>query len=982
MEIKLGILPHQTECINQIAGVFDSVDIKLTPGVFANPIFDYTDIKIKSNILDLQKGKLGPQIASELRTSVDGEFGIDIRMETGTGKTYCYTRLMYELNLLYGFNKFIILVPTTPIKEGTLSFIKSDYARQHFADLYPGKRIELSILNPQKTTNGRKKFPQAISDFARATRLETDKINALLMTSGMLLSSKTMAKEYDQTLLGTFSTPYDTLKATRPIVIIDEPHKFKRDNKAYKCLIEKINPLCVIRFGATFPELNDGRKDYNNLIFNLGPCEAFNNNLVKGVATQLIEQELSNETRVKVIDIKRSNPKSCVIRNEKNGKSYTLSENNSLSIVSDEFYGISIQSIGKTEEDTIKTGITLSNGRILVKGDQIYPSIYGTTYQELMLKQAIYNHIEQEKENFFRTQKIKTLTLFFIDSIESYRGEEGDGPLRIKFQDLLRDKLKDEKAKYENSTDEREQEYYSYLDASWQNIEKTNGGYFAEDNSTSDADIQKEVEQILRDKQSLLSFKDENGQWNTRRFIFSKWTLREGWDNPNVFQICKIRSSGSEVSKLQEVGRGLRLPVDELGNRIEKEQFYLTYLCDYSEQDFAQSLVDEINNERAESLLVISFELLKDVAAKRGLTDNELMVALLTDGYINIEREINADKKEEFFNLYPEFNTGLQANKVIDKSKIQQNKVSIRKDKFNEIKDLWKLLNEKYYLVLDSISDTELHNAILSILVQEIHEETMARAVERRVEFADDSQAMVKERTVKKYYLEETMPYGEFLKHIHRSTGISLQIMHNALCEYNKITKLDKGFFNEKTLSKFIGLFKAWFMRTFENRYSYRRLGCPRLETALTDIKGDPKESIIQGVIGVRKDSHIAVPDNYLYDQVVFDSPKECENIKNSEINEVVVFGKIPRRSIQVPLYFGGTTSPDFMYVIQKDSGNEINFIVETKDVIDDASLRDVEKRKIESAERFFQTLKTAGVNVAFKKQLKNDDIVVMIKNL
>ena len=289
MGIKLSVLPHQTECIDRISKVFEDVKITATDYIFANPIFDAMERKLQNNIKEIQANFDGKEITRDLRTSIDDNFGIDVRMETGTGKTYCYTRLMYELNRRFGFHKFIILVPTTPIKEGTKAFIESDYAKYHFADLYPDKRISLSILNAQKNKKGRKMFPQAISDFARGTILEKNRISALLMSSGMLLSKATMDNEYDQTLFGTFSKPYDTLKATRPIVIIDEPHKFKRENTAYKRLIERINPLCIVRFGATFPNLpKSEQKDYNNLVFNLGSLEAFNSNLVKGVATQMI----------------------------------------------------------------------------------------------------------------------------------------------------------------------------------------------------------------------------------------------------------------------------------------------------------------------------------------------------------------------------------------------------------------------------------------------------------------------------------------------------------------------------------------------------------------------------------------------------------------------------------------------------------------------------------------------------------------------
>lgn len=981
MGIKLTILPHQTECIKRVSHVFRNVPMNIGTEISANPIFDRDNVNLRNNIVDVQTGKYGEPILGDFRTSVSDEFGLDIRMETGTGKTYCYTRLMYELNKFYGFYKFIILVPTTPIKEGTHSFITSDYAKCHFADLYPGKRIELSVLNPQKSRKGRKMFPQAISDFTRSTRLENDKINVLLMTGGMLTSAKTMDYEYDQTLLGSYSKPYDALKAIRPIVIIDEPHKFKRDNTAYKRLIERIDPLCVIRFGATFPESGrERKKDYNNLVFNLGPCDAFNNNLVKGVATQMITQESLNETRVKVLEITKSNPKSCVIRNEKTNKSYTLAVNDSLSIVSEEFSGVTVQSIGKTEEESIKTGITLSNGQILAKGDQIYAGIYSDTYQELMLDQAIHNHIEQERNNFLRENRIKTLTLFFIDSIESYRGEDGSvGALRHKFEEMLKASLKTEHSKYVNATNVRELEYKDFLEASIQNIELTSGGYFSEDNSSSDADIQKEVEQILKDKQSLLNFKDENGQWNVRRFIFSKWTLREGWDNPNVFQICKLRSSGSEISKLQEVGRGLRLPVDEFGNRLADEQFYLTYLCDYSERGFADSLVNEINQDSNREVVSIKEQLSK-VAVARNMRREQLMATLMVEGYIDIEGQILEERKNDFLAQYPEFNTGLNSNKVIDKNKADKAIVGIRSRKFAEIKELWKRLNEKYYLVIDNIPETELYEAALSILEGGISETIYATTI-RKTLVVRSNQAIVQESNVNHRELDDHMPYGEFLKRIHKNTGLPVSVMHRALCEYHKTKVLNDAFFNQKTLAKFVEQFQVWFEDAFSKRFSYKSLGIDKKETALTDIKGAPKKEIIQGVIGIRRDDSMQVPDNFLYDQVVFDSPKEQENIKNSSIEEVVVFGKIPRKSIQVPLYFGGTTSPDFMYVVKKKSGYEVNLIVETKDVDKESTLRGVEKLKIESAKKFFEALKNTGINVVFRAQLKNDDIVPMIES-
>lgn len=980
MGINLSILPHQTECVERVSKVFESVRLKITDDIFSNPIFDTKDIQLKENIEKIQNDFQGKEIPKYLRGSIDDNFGIDVRMETGTGKTYCYTRLMYELNSKYGFHKFIILVPTTPIKEGTKSFIESDYAKRHFSDIYSDKRLSLSVLNSGKQIKGKKMFPQAISDFARGTMLEKGKISVLLMSSGMLLSKATMENEYDQTLFGTFSNPYDTLKATRPIVIIDEPHKFKRENMAYRRLIEKIDPLCVIRFGATFPNIpNTEQKDYNNLIFNLGSCEAFNSNLVKGVATQMIIQESLNETKVKLIEL-TSSPKSCTLKDEKTGKNYTFGVGDSLSAIGNEFGGMSVLGIGKTENEDIKKGVTLSNGQILVKGDQIYAGIYGNTYQELMMKQAIKNHIEQEYINFYREQKIKTLSLFFIDSIHSYRGEDGEGTLRKKFQNILKESLEKKLESIKDKTSKIDNEYRSFIESSLKDIEATNGGYFAEDNSNSDEDIRKEVDQILRDKQSLLSFKDEKGNWNTRRFIFSKWTLREGWDNPNVFQICKLRSSGSEISKLQEVGRGLRLPVDEYGNRISDEQFYLTYLVDYSEKNFADSLINEIKKDSDLTEIDIK-EMIVKVANDRGITKEKLCIELMTNFYIDMNYNIIAENKDKLIAEYPEFNIGLEQNKIINKNKKEVATVRIRENKFEQIRELWEKINQKYYLSLDDISDEELYEAALDILKENIENDVIAKTVQKKIS-VKDGKFIPEVEISASYMLDESMPYGEFLKQIQNLTGLSVNVMHKALCEYNKDYKLKREFFNRKTIANFTDKFVLWFEKAFIERFSYKALGIASLETALTDINGKPRKEVAQSVVGLIKDDGSSVPKNFLYDKVIFDSPKEKESIQHSNIDEVIVFGKIPRRSIKVPLYFGGTTSPDFMYVIKKEDNLEINFIVETKDVDKESSLRGTEHLKIKAAKKFFETLKKDGINVTFEKQLKDDDIVNMINKL
>lgn len=986
MKIRLQILEHQTQAIAALGHVFDGVELDYSSRNEANPIFDVGNLRIAENIAEIQQGQIEdvPGIAKQLRTRQGNTYlGVDVRMETGTGKTYVYTRAMFELHKRFGFNKFIILVPSTPIKEGTRNFIESDYAREHFADLYDIQtRLALEVLDPQKRSKGRKMFPTAVNSFASASRLQRNRINCLLMTDGMLQSKRTMATDYDQTVMGSASVPYEALADTRPIVLIDEPHRFRKENKAWKTLIERIRPQAVIRFGATFPKVEkSGVVDYNNLVINLGSIEAFNDQLVKGVAVQYPQDPAEKSVRLKLTSLSVSKPKTATFRDEDSKKTIQLNLGDSLGNADGNFAGITVEDVGKTENPAIKAGVTLSNGQILARGDTITSGVYSDTYQALMLQRALVNHFDSEWENFRRARKVKTLSLFFIDSIDSYRGEDGrDGHLRLKFEELLAEEIKRRLAKFDSHNDLLAREYAEYLQASLSDLQATNGGYFSADNSSSDEAIQAEVDAILRDKESLLSFRNPDGTWNTMRFIFSKWTLREGWDNPNVFQIVKLRSSGSEISKLQEVGRGLRLPVDEHGNRIAGEQFYLTYLIDFTEADFADRLINEINAEAATDHRNIGY-LLAKVAAKYGKEPEDLLIELLTKKLVDSERNIVEGKARELFTLYPEFNTGLQRDKVVEKPQ----QVKIRKDNFAKIKQLWAMVNKKYYLLLDELTDAELQECVNHVLDREddVYTQQVGVVRQERIQHDETGQLIAQSEALDTYRIEDALTYGDWLKSAYKQTFLPIETIHAGLVRRNAGQKLPADFFTKATLAKFISKFHNWMQDTFVNRFSYTSIEGITGPTALTRANGEPLDSIVQGNVGVFRDAQSKVPERYLYDAFVYDSDLERQNIKRSTANEVMVFGKIPRRSIKVPLYFGGTTSPDFMYVLHtEDGGLTLNFIVETKDVKNNNELRGTEKLKITAAKKFFESMQEAGVKVRFEPQLKNDDIAVMLKQV
>jgi type III restriction enzyme len=962
-------LPHQEKAIQHINDIFEEVNIFRTANNFENNRIDLNSPILLKNIKKLQE-QIHPSMRND--NNFDDYLNIDIKMETGTGKTYVYTKMMYELHKNYGFHKFIILVPTTPIKAGTGQFIKANYVRNHFKDQY-NSDIELHVLNPQKKKKGREYFPSSVSEFVKGSKLVTNKIHVLLVNSQML-TSKTMQKEYDQSFEG-FSKPLESLKGTSPVVIIDEPHRFDKNNKTFKFLIDNIKPQCIVRYGATFSETKKG-KDYHNLVYNLGSCEAFNQMLVKGVAVEYLSSISEKEAKVKLTSITK-NPFTAHFQVDKAQKlsSIALMKNDSLSVVDEDFRGVDIQSISNTD-------VVLSNGLVLRTGDAIYPSAFGVTYQEIMLKLALTRHFEVERNNFLRKNKIKTLALFFIDSIHSYRGDNNDGHLKVAFEKILSSQIESEIVEINKLIEKGYDfsEYKEYLKASLTDIGATHAGYFAQDNATSDEEIIEEVNEILNEKEKLLSIKNEDGGFNTRRFIFSKWTLREGWDNPNVFTIAKLRSSGSEISKLQEIGRGLRLPVDENGNRISDEQFYLNYIIDYSEKDFADRLIKEINGDTPDTFKLRE-DIVKQVAQSLGYTYDMFKGGLMFKGYIDNDLNINEEKRQEMFIEYPQLSSGVQKDKIVNKNKKETGEVKIRANVYKELADLWEKLNEKYFITYDDITDDELIEEVYNIFKKDVNSILTVKSIREETERYGDS-VIKKDMAGTVLKIDDKLPYNVFLNKIYEQTNLPLKIIHNALVRYSTDVKISDSFFNEATIGNFVTEFFERKQELLMTRFSYQKITAPIHPTALTDEKGVIKDVIAQGRLGKITDNSV-VPETYLYDICAYDSPLEKDNIMIDGIKEIVVFGKIPNRSIRIPTVVGESYSPDFMYIIEKTDGTkQLNLIIETKGKDNISDLMGKEKYKIQCAEKFFELMKLKGYEVVFKRQLNADNVKAIVEKV
>ena len=939
-------LPHQQNAIDAVCNVFKGVYISAPSQFYENPSFSLQDPHIADNIRILQS-KLPVEYRSHITVSECGYLNLDIKMETGTGKTYVYTKTIYELHKRFGFNKFVIAVPSLAIKAGAEQFLKDSYARRHFTDgCGYGTEIEVLVLEtPKNKKKGRSYFPGVVNDYIKGSCQNTKKIYVLLANMQLLTNAKMLTRDdYDYGAEG-FYRPLDAIAATRPSVLIDEPHRFSRTQKAFKVILEEVRPQAILRFGATFPEATTGRgrnkiaiKEYQNLLYDLNACESFNQGLIKGIAKEHFEPVSRKEEKVKIVSI--DSRESVRLQYRKKGepvKNVVLKKGDSLSIISTAFEGITIAAIGRST-------VEFSNGIMKTTGEELDVDIYMTSYQEQMLRLALQRHFETEKVNFCnRTYKIKTLALFFIDDITSYRvGNDGKYPyLLAKFEKLLKEQIE----KTIVSLDSNDKEYKKYLEASLADISACHAGYFSQDNSDSDEDIAKEVDIILNGKKQLLSFVNEKGGYNTLRFLFSKWTLKEGWDNPNVFTIAKLRSSGSDNSKLQEVGRGLRLPVDENGNRISNEEFVLNYIVDFTEADFAQKLVEQINGELPQAAN-ISEEKLESVVKKLGKTSDDLFEELLFKHYIDRHNNIKTETRDVFFAEYPDFAVGLASGKVKDRNKDKAKPVKIRKAVYKEIKELWETINHRYLLFYDDELNDNMEETVLSLFEKPgVFTDLVIRSQREKVGSTGTEMNVLRESGVQ-FVMHKTIPYHMFLKHISNATNLPIKVLHSALCKYaKKHGTAFTAYINDNSVAGFCSEFSTWKNENLQGRFHYERSKSPLGATALTYMDGTVRNEIAQGRIGTK-----IVPGTpsakYLYDSYAYDSPLEKDNI-TAEIEEVIVYGKIPRSSIAIPVITGGMYSPDFMYVVKRaDGGKELNIVVETKDVEGKAELRGTEKVK------------------------------------
>lgn len=974
-------LPHQSKAIDCVLLALKGASVEASLNTSFNPKISIDDLNLSANLRELQKRENINSLHTLTRV-------FDICMETGTGKTYTYTKMALELCKEFGLRKFIIIVPSLAIKANTLNFLQAVATREHFKSEYELEIIANAIeAKKQAGKKSRKLMPNGLRDF-----IENDnpkEVHFLIINSAMLSKQTLMNEDYDISLYDKIRNPYDALNAVNAVCIVDEPHRFDETNKAWARIVNKtekaINPQMIFRYGATFKEDGRGNK-YHNLIYQLNAISAFNDNLVKGVEISVCEAQGSEKHKwVEFSGIENNQAKFELKEQGKSGavRQVSLNAGESLGVIDENLAHLCVEI--KTAKSKAITKFKLNNqddNNELKKGDRINLNAYLPQMQTQMLQTALKKHFELEKRLMQSQTKIKPLTLFFIEDIESYRSDDATREfLRIEFEkiaeNLMRENLKEASGFYKE-----------YLEKSLRDLRGISGGYFSKDNSNKEEYVVSEINEILHDKEKLLSCE------NIRRFIFSKWTLREGWDNPNVFVICKLRSSGSEISKLQEVGRGLRLPVNEYMSRVGNDgdfgAHYLHYIVNDSERDFAQSLISDINaqsgvifSENAKTLDEVMIDKLCEVS---GLSRLKLQMELVEKGVIDEDLVFLEKGMLKLKELYPNAfdKENLKDGKVRQSGKTQT-KAHIRRDNYKILRELWETINQKVILEYKIQSEAKFE-ALLEKFLRDFTQKavnssviTTTKRLETHNQRANLQEVLLTSNTQELRY--QAMSEDEFVK----EGANALLANINTLRKVLKQVGFDEKFYNQRNVAMLKNEFNRFL---FENATSGFEVGFVKIAsathpTSFTDKNGEVLQSIESGNLGRQKgseDENKSIPHSYLFDELFYDSEIERKNVLQG-VDSVEVFTKIPKNALKIPVAGGLSYTPDFVYILKCKDKGQIYCIIESKGK-DERDLSALEASKISRAEKFLEQSGIFETKIHFKRQFEGDEITKILGDL
>ncbi|WRC01806.1 type III restriction-modification system endonuclease [Helicobacter pylori] len=965
MKIKFKRLDYQEQCRDQILGVFKGIDLRESENDaqrISNPVFEIGAIKdlLLENIENLRS----KQKITQGSVGIEKSLNCDILMETGTGKTFCFLECVYALHKNYHLSKFIVLAPSNAIKLGVLKsieitreFFKSEYSNTH---LESHEDVERFILASNH------KCCVLVMTFS-AFNKEKNTINQSCLENTNLFNG---AKSYMQ-----------ALASMRPIVIMDEPHRFLGDKT--KKYLEQLNALITLRFGATFKD------DYNNLIYALDSKKAFDCALVKSISVASVGE--SDECFLELKGIEKRNGYEAIIN-------YTNLENKTQSVKVKEHDNLGVVTQISALEDYIvekitKTEVRFLNGFNLLLDQKEPFSHLLEGEQEVMLKEAIKSHFERE-EGLFK-KGIKALCMVFISGVNSYLSEnEKPAKLALLFEKLYQQKLEEVLKK------PLDENYRAYLEHTKDAIYKVHGGYFAK--SKKESDEAQVIALILKEKEKLLSFDSD------LRFIFSQWALQEGWDNPNVMTICKLAPSHSNITKLQQIGRGLRLAVNDKGERITKEHAdfdfvnELVVIVPQVEGDFVGAIQQEISEH---SLIKQSFsgeELEKSGMVKKGYygvlletleglgfgekTDDEnFKLTLNQNEFLKKEPELENLKNEKYldFEKLKDFLKDRLVGhfRVRNKNERKTEKIKINKENFKKFETLWEGLNHQARIAYAIDSESLIDEIVKKINASfKVSSKSVSVTMHKKVE------TMRNDATTETFERENACVWSlhEFISALSNKVKLSFKSVAKVLekIDENKFEQIKKN--EQEGLRRLEELFLEIIYQNIKDKISYQMRETTiknRKNDAFYDEKGEIRE-FLDGSLGVDKYEikNSSAQEKCLYENFMqVDSEIEKDTIEESNDTKIIVFGKLPR--VKIPVGLNQTYSPDFGYVVENND-KKVLLVVETKGVEHENELRDEERRKISTAKKFFEALKKQGVNIEYKTKLNNDQLSALINEV
>lgn len=952
---------------------------------FKNETIELTDEQLLANIHNLQNSHNIKQSSSLIKDF--GRCSLDIEMETGTGKTYVYIKTMFELNKKYGWSKFIIVVPSVAIREGVKKSL--EMTQDHFMQHY-NKKARFFIYNSSDLDK--------LDTFSSSSGINVMIINTQNFAASLKEGARNKESRIIYSKRDEFGSrrPIDVIKANRPIIILDEPQKM--GGPVTQKALKNFNPLFCLNYSATHAKKN-------NLVYVLDALDAYNKRLVKKIEVKGFEvKNFRGTDKYLYLDsIILSSKKPPVARFDLE-IAYKKSINRETRIleVGDNLYYISnemeqYKGYTVSEIDPLMGTVTFSNGEVLYKGD-VVGDVSENDMRRIQIRETIISHFEKEERLF--NMGIKTLSLFFIDEVSKYRLYDEDG----------NEDLGEYGKIFEQEYNSILNEYITLFDTPYQkylkrfSTDKIHKGYFSIDKKTGrsvDSKLKRGAEfsddisaydLILKNKERLLSFDEPT------KFIFSHSALREGWDNPNVFQICTLKHSESTTTKRQEVGRGLRLSVDNSGNRMDEETLgdrvhnvnVLTVIASESYKTFVgdlQKQIKEVLYDRPTKATVKYFE-----GKTISVGDEHVVITskqantihryLIKNSYIDDEDNVTdvyrndlaigtvAELPEELKPISEGVQMLIQAifdESVLDSMIEDGNKTKIPSNDLNdnfykkEFQTLWSYINRKYAYSVSFDSNELISNSVKNInknlFVSQL-QYTISKGVQRKDMNEHEldrgeSFESTKTRTQTLKHAEASSIKYDLIGKIAQGTTLTRKTIAEILqnLEFDKLYMFQNN--PEEFISKVIKLINEQKATMIVEHISYDRIDGQYDSSIFTSEKNST--SLDRAFKAKR---HI---QDYVFTDGIAERSVErrfAEELDTAD--EVCVYAKLPRGfSIPTPV---GNYSPDWAIAFNEGSVKHIYFVAETKGTMDSLEFRPIEKVKIECAKKLFNEISTSKV--------------------